>query len=283
MNTSLKDFYQEYLIACVSKQCRQTKLHIDKYRQFFANNRHSAGFSENIKEATFAMTIKKAEGCRVYDLDDNEYLDITMGFGVHLFGHSPSFIKEAILQQLDNSSALGPIYTNAAETAELICTITKNDRCAFFNSGTEAVMVALRLARAVTGKNKIVIFEGCYHGTLDPLLAMKQHPATQEAITSVPGISQSLVQDTILLKFGDEASIQFIKEHSVQIAAVLTEPVRSRHPEEIDPSFLYLLQATCAENNIAFILDEIITGFRIANGGKKSIFHSMRILSPTEK
>jgi glutamate-1-semialdehyde aminotransferase len=272
MNISLKDFYQEYLIHCLNKQCKKTKLHIDKYKQFFANNRHSAGFSESLKEATFAMAIHKAVDARVFDLDGNAYLDLTMGFGVHFFGHSPLFIKDAILQQLNESAALGPLYINAAETAELICTMTKNDRCAFFNSGTEAVMVALRLARAATGKYKIVIFEGCYHGTHDSLLAMKQHPVTQEAVTSVPGISQSLVQDTILLKFGEKASLDFIEQHGSQIAAVLTEPVRSRHPEEINPLFLHQLQNTCSQNNIAFILDEVITGFRLANGGAKEYF-----------
>lgn len=269
---SLKDAYEHHLIACIDQQCAQTKKHIDRHRAHFANNRHVSGFSNGWKQLTFALCAAKAEGAYVYDMDGHAYLDITMGFGVHLFGHSPSFIKKAIHDQLEKNASLGPVDAGAGEVAQVICAMTQNERCAFFNSGTEAVMVALRLARAGTGKNKVVIFEGAYHGTLDALLVMKQHPATQEAIANVPGISQSLVQDTLLLSFGKKESLDFIEEHAGEIGAVLTEPVRSRFPEEINPDFLHRLQEVCAAHGIAFILDEVITGFRVANGGAKQVF-----------
>jgi glutamate-1-semialdehyde aminotransferase len=150
--------------------------------------------------------------------------------------------------------------------------MTSQERCAFFNSGTEAVMVATRLARAATGKNKTVIFEGAYHGTLDALLVMKRDPFSQKATANIPGITNAQVQDTYLLKFGDPASLAFISEHADEIAAVLTEAVQSRHPELVDPLFLEQLQGICKQNNIAFILDEIITGFRLCNGGAKKYF-----------
>ena len=269
---NLKDVYEQYVIACISKQCRQTKEHIDAHRGHFANNRHVSGFSEGWKQLTFALCADKAEGAYIYDTDGNQYLDCTFGFGVHLFGHAPAFLKKAIQDQLEKNMSLGPVSVLAGEVAALISRMTGNERCAFFNSGTEAVMVGLRLARAATGKNKIVIFEGGYHGTHDSLLVMKQHPATQEAIANVPGISQSLVQDTILLPFGHEKSLRFIEEHAEDIAAILTEPVRSRFPEETDPAFLHRLQQVCAVQGIAFILDEVITGFRMANGGAREVF-----------
>lgn len=270
--TNLKDIYEKYVIACISKQCDKTKKHINSYRSVFANNRQSAGFTDDWKQITFALCADKAEGAYLYDMDGNKYLDLTMGFGVHLFGHSPVFIKEVILQQLSKGISLGPICPEVGETAKMICSMTKNDRCAFFNSGTEAVMVALRLARARTGKNKIVVFEGAYHGTHESVLVMKYHPATQEAIANVPGITSSMVQDTILLKFGDLNSLRFIHDHASEIAAIITEPVRSRFPEEVNPAFLNQLDQVCKENKIAFILDEVITGFRIGNGGAKHLF-----------
>ena len=272
MHFDLKNIYEQHLIDCIQQQCPVSKNYIDQNRNHFASNRHSSGFSDALKELTFALTGNRSEAAYVYDLDGNKYIDITMGFGVHLFGHSPAFIKEAITQQMENGMALGPVNSNAAETALIICQMTTNDRCAFFNSGTEAIMVALRLARAATGKNRIVIFEGAYHGTHDSLLIMKQHPVTKEAISHIPGISASMVQDTVILPFGSEESCRFIEKHCNEIAAVLTEPVRSRHPEEVNPDFLRQLQQICVTKNICFILDEVATGFRMANGGAKSIF-----------
>ncbi len=272
MKNRCQSAYQKHLIQCINAQCEKTKQHVGQHKAVFANNRHSAGFTEVLKELTFALVVNKARDAYIRDLDENEYLDISMGFGVHLFGHSPGFIKAAIGEQLSSGIALGPLYEHSAEAAERICNMTGNDRCAFFNSGTEAVMVALRLARAATAKDKIVIFEGAYHGTHDSLLAMKQHPVSQEAIANVPGISPALVKDTVLLKFGTAESLQYIESHAQQIAAVLTEPVRSRHPEEVNPAYLKELGRVCREHNIAFILDEVITGFRVSNGGAKALY-----------
>jgi glutamate-1-semialdehyde aminotransferase len=272
MRDELKKIYEQHVIKCIDNQCKNTKRNIDKHRNYFATNRHSAGFSDSWKQITFALCGQQASGAYIYDLDENKYLDIAMGFGVHLFGHSPSYIKEVINRQTERGISLGPIHPDAGETAHLLCRMTDNERCAFFNSGTEAVMVAMRLARAATSKNKIVIFEGSYHGTHDSLLAIKKNQITKEAIASIPGISHALVYDTILLSFGHTESLRFIAHHANEIAAVLTEPVRSRHPEEIYPEFLLQLQDICAHKKICFILDEVITGFRIANGGAKSVF-----------
>jgi|GEM_PF-6758022 len=268
---NLKEVYEQYLISVVKNQCSKTKAYVDQYRPVFANNRHSAGFTEAFKELTFALTIAKAEGAHVYDLDNNKYLDITMGFGVHLFGHSPTFLNDAISSQLEKGFSLGPLFEKTSLVAQLICKMTGNDRCAFYNSGTEAVMVALRIARAATGKKKTVIFEGSYHGTFDPLLAMKASNDSQ-AIANIPGITDSLIADTVLLPFGEERSLDYIFKHADEIAAVLTEPVRSRHPEDIQPDFLLKLENTCVQYEIAFVLDEIITGFRVSNGGAKELF-----------
>ena len=268
---NLREVYEQYLISVISKQCSNTKAYIDQYRPVLANNRQSAGFNEAFKELTFALTVTKTDGAHVYDMDENRYLDITMGFGVHLFGHSPSFIKEAISSQLEKGISLGPLFEDASLVAQLICKMTGNERCAFYNSGTEAVMVALRLARAATGKKKTVIFAGSYHGTYDPLLAMKVN-GESNAVANIPGITDSLVADTVLLPFGEERSLDYIIKHADEIAAVLTEPVRSRHPECVQPDFLFGIEEICDQFKIAFVLDEIISGFRVASGGAKELF-----------
>lgn len=272
MTATLKNIYRQHLADCIGRQCSATKQHIDRYRRQLANNRQSAGFSDTLKQLSFALCADRSNGAYVHDLDGNEYLDISMGFGVHLFGHSPGFITQALQQQLQKGYSVGPVHSLAGEVAGLLCGMTGNERCAFFNSGTEAVMVALRLARAATGKPKVVVFEGAYHGTHDQLLAIKKEPSTQRALAGVPGIGQSMLDDTILLEFGSEASLRFIAEHADTIAAVMTEPVRSRHIESVQPDFLLQLQHTCRHHGIALVLDEIITGFRLCNGGAKAWF-----------
>src|SRR5690348_13879499 len=97
---TLNHIYQQHLSACISRQCAATKKHIDAHRARFANNRHSSGFSESMKQLTFTLCMERASGAEVYDIDGNKYADITMGFGVHLFGHSPAFITDALQQQL---------------------------------------------------------------------------------------------------------------------------------------------------------------------------------------
>jgi glutamate-1-semialdehyde aminotransferase len=269
----LSQVYTDHLISCINKQCKKSKEHIDAYRDIFSNNRNAAGLSKVLKEIIFTIGVNNAAGAYFTSLDNNTYLDITMGFGVHLFGHKVNFLEAAICQELQRGLALGPLYENAAEVAALIHHMTGVERSAFYNSGTEAVMVAMRLARAATNKSKIVIFEGSYHGTHDSLLALKSDAVSKTALNTIPGIIKKFTDATILLPYGTEASLNFIQANAHEIAAVLTEPVQSRHLEYLNPSFLVKLRQVTAVNKIIFILDEIITGFRIANGGAAAYFN----------
>ena len=269
---ALKDTYINYLVNLINIRCSKTKEHIDEYRPYLSNNRNLANFNEKLKELIFTMGVRDAEGAYFTDLNDNQYLDFTMGFGVHLFGHKVDFLEKAIVEQLKKGIALGPLYREAAEVSKLIQELTSVERCAFYNSGTEAVMVAMRIARAVTQKNKVIIFEGSYHGTHDSLLAMKPDPSTQMAVTSILGVTQNAVDNTIILKYGEQDTLDFITQNANEVAAVLTEPVMSRHPELVNHTFLKELRTVCTKGEVALIFDEVITGFRLDNGGAAKLF-----------
>lgn len=268
----LRDTYLRYLTDTIDQQQHKTKQHVDTSRALLSNNRNASGFSAKLKELIFTQQIQSAEGGYVTDLNGNQLLDITMGFGVHLFGHKVTWLEQAMQNQLEAGYALGPLYPHTAQVAELLHNMTGLPRFAFYNSGTEAVMVAMRLARAVSGKNHIVIFEGAYHGTHETVLVHRHQKTTHIARSDVPGVPQAFLDYTYQCHYGDPASIDFIAEHADNIAAVLIEPVQSRHPKRCSPEFLQQLRNVTQEQNIALVFDEVITGFRAHNGGAAQLF-----------
>lgn len=260
------------MLHLLSEKNRLTKQHTQDYRKCFALNRNAAGFSKESKEFTYTLVCDRADGPYVYDIDGNEYIDLTMGFGSILFGHNYQPIRKAIEEQLTKSWSVGPISPLAGILSKEISEATGVERVAFFNSGTEAVMVALRIAKAVTKKNHFVFFKGAYHGTFDTLLSLKKDPVTHLAKEIVPGVTQSILNESYLLEYGSEESLEFIKRHKDEIAAVLTEPVQSRNPSLQPRAYLHELRKITEENNIALIFDEVITGFRIDLGGCQQYF-----------
>ncbi|MBL7827474.1 MAG: aminotransferase class III-fold pyridoxal phosphate-dependent enzyme [Saprospiraceae bacterium] len=249
-----------------------TKAHTQNYRNVFALNRNAAGFNKEMKEIVYTLVCDRTDGPFVYDLDENEYIDLTMGFGSILFGHNYAPIREAIEKQLQISWSVGPISPLAGKLSAEISKATGVQRVAFFNSGTEAVMVALRLAKAITHKKYFVFFKGAYHGTFDTLLSLKTDPVTHLAKEIVPGVTQSILNESYLLEYGAEESLEFIKNHKDEIAAVLTEPVQSRNPAFQPREYLQELRNVTEENDIALIFDEVITGFRVDIGGSQQHF-----------
>lgn len=257
-------------ISSINQMTSKTKEQVQKYRRYLADNRVSAGFRPNTKEMIYPIHCVKAKGSEFYDIDGNKFLDFTMGFGVNLFGHSPDFINEEMKKQFELGLCVGPQSHLAGEVAQLFCELTGSERVAFVNSGTEAVMTAIRLARAATKKSKIVIFDGSYHGHFDGVLAKGS-----KNISSMPvaaGITQNIVNDVIVLEYGNDKSLEIIKERASELAAVIVEPVQSRFPELQPKEFLKKLRAITENNQVAFIWDEVITGFRIAPGGAQEYF-----------
>jgi len=257
----------------LSQKNRLTKQHTQNFRKCFALNRNAAGFSKEMKEMIYTLVCDKADGPFVYDIDGNEYIDLTMGFGSILFGHNYLPVRNAIEEQLTKSWSVGPISPLAGILSKEISKATTVERVAFFNSGTEAVMVALRIAKAITKKNYFVFFKGSYHGTFDSLLSLKSDPVTHLAKEIVPGVTQSMLNESYLLEYGSEESLEFIKKNKDQIAAVLTEPVQSRNPALQPREYLHELRKLAEENNIALIFDEVITGFRTDIGGCQKHFN----------
>lgn len=260
------------LIARLTQRTQTSKQYAQTYRPVLADNRTSVGFRFSIKEMLYPIVAQRSQGPYIWDLDGNRLLDVTMGFGVHFFGHNPTFIQDALTQQVAEGFQLGPQSLLVGEVSMLIRDITGMERAAFCTSGTEAVMLSVRIARAVTGKSKIVIFSGSFHGTFDGVLARVQPQNKALAMPIAPGIPESLVEDVFVLDYGDEQSLAVIREHASELAAVLVEPVQSRHPDVQPHSFLQQLRAITAEADIALIFDETITGFRILPGGAQEWF-----------
>lgn len=241
------------------------------YRRVLSDNRVSAGFRPLLKELVYPILAEKAEGAYLTDIDGNAYVDFTMGFGVHLFGHSPEFVANAIREQLGRGMPIGPQSPMAGRVAELVCELTGHERAVFCNSGTEATMTALRLARAKTGREKVVIFKNSYHGTFDGFLA-RTAPGGTGARPASLGTPASAVQDTVVLDYCSEEALRYVAEHHTEIAAVVVEPVQSRAPSLRPGPFLKQLREITRENGVALIFDEIIAGFRCAPGGAQEYF-----------
>ena len=250
-----------------------TRQHTQDFRQYLALNRNAAGFSKEMKELIYTLVCDKADGPFVYDIDGNEYIDLTMGFGSILFGHNYLPVRKAIEEQLTKNWSVGPVSPLAGILSKEISKATGVERVAFFNSGTEAVMVALRIAKAITKKKYFVFFKGAYHGTFDSLLSLKNDPVTHLAKEIVPGVTQCMLNESYLLEYGSDESLEFIKKHKDDIAAVLTEPVQSRNPELQPFEYLHELRKITEENDISLIFDEVITGFRADIGGCQKLFN----------
>lgn len=267
------DEHLNNLIVEYNKKTPKSKLLTQRYREVLADNRASAGFRLSTKEMIYPIIGTRSEGAYIWDKDNNKYIDFTMGFGTNLFGHTPSFIQNALIEQIGTGFQIGPQTELAGEVAQLMTELTGHERVAFCNSGSEAIMTAIRLARAVTNNNKIVIFHGSYHGVFDGVLARRT--SENKLAISVPiaaGTPESFVSDVFVLDFGDEESLQVIQEYLGELAAIIVEPVQSRHPELQPKEFLRNLRKMTESAGVALIFDEVITGFRIGSGGAQKYF-----------
>jgi glutamate-1-semialdehyde aminotransferase len=264
----IKDFIEKY-----NKKTINSKNDMAMYRPVHAHDRNSWGFRSYWKELIYPIVAKESKGSKIWDLDGNEYVDVTMGYGVNLFGNNPEFIKDALKNALNfNLPPLGPASEIAGEVSSLICELTGVERVAFYNSGTEAVMVALRLARAITRRSKIVVFSGSYHGVSDPVLTVANPEDELHSLPVSPGIFEGAVNDVITLAYNNPHSLEIIRQNIDDIAAVLVETVQSRRPDLQPKKFLMQLREITEKSGAALIFDEIITGFRIGIGGAQQWF-----------
>lgn len=271
--TEKQKLYLQSLVESFEKKTATSKKLTQEYRSVWANGRAIQGFSKAWKEMIYPIIASKAKGSKMWDIDGNEYVDFAMGFGVNLFGYNDPYIKQAIEDYLEDGVILGALTQTPGEVAELISEITGVERVAFCNSGTEAVMNLVRIARTTTAKDMIALFSGAFHGTFDGVYVLKDaSSSTEYAIPLSLGTPINMAKDIIILEYGEDNSLEIIKEHAGELAAVLVEPVQSRNPDLQPGEFLHALRKITSDMGIALIFDEIITGFRVHAGGAQAHF-----------
>jgi len=222
------------------------------------------------------LFIKKGDGPYITDADDNQYVDYVGSYGPLILGQNDPDVKEAIIKALENGTTFGASTENEIVLAELVKEAFPGiDKVRFVNSGTEAVMSAVRLARAFTKKNKIIKFAGCYHGHSDFLLAQAGSGLLTLSIPGSAGVPESVVADTVIVPYNDiEAVSHALEENKGQIAAVLIEPVPGNMglvlPEK---DFLQKLRELTTAENVLLICDEVMSGFRQSFGGAQHYYN----------
>ncbi|WP_260739996.1 non-ribosomal peptide synthetase/type I polyketide synthase [Tunturiibacter lichenicola] len=261
--------YLDTLIAKYEKRTPGSKGLTDKARVHLADPRAVAGFRPQWKEMVYPLVTDRAKGSRIWDVDGNEYIDIVNGYGAIMFGHSPQFVLDAVRQQIELGVAIGPQSPLAGEVAAQICELTGNDRVTFCNTGSEAVMAAIRVARTVTGRDRIIYFAGDYHGTFDEVLVRNTPRGT---VPLAPGIPIANTGNVVVLEYGADASLDYIRQNASEIAAVLIEPVQTRNPGLQPIAFIKTVREITEQAEIALIIDEVVTGFRLAPGGVQQAF-----------
>jgi len=214
--------------------------------------------------------IRSAKGAYLFDEDGNRYIDYIASWGPMILGHAVPEVVKAIQEQAANSTSYGAPTVLEIEMAELVNSMVPNvDLIRMVSSGTEACMSAIRLARGYTGKNKIIKFEGCYHGHADSFLVKAGSGLATFDIQTVPGVTAGVSVDTLTCAYNDvEGVTQLVAEHKGHIAAIIVEPVAGNMGCILPaPGFLESLRQICDEENIVLIFDEVMTGFRLAKGG----------------
>ena len=259
------------LVRRYNHRTAKSKDHAQRHRAHFCDPRTAGNFRQLWKEMVYPIVCARSHGARIWNVDDNEYLDVTMGFGANYLGHSPDFVVNAVEEQMRRGIEIGPQSPLAGEVAEMICELTGMERATFCNTGSEATMAAFRAARTVTGRDKIVYFRGDYHGIFDEVLGRPALVNGQAgAVPIAPGIPH--LANVMVLQYGSQAALETIRQHAHEIAAVMVEPVQSRRPHLQPREFLYELRRLTEQRDIALIFDEIITGFRVAPGGAQQHF-----------
>ncbi|HHV29801.1 glutamate-1-semialdehyde 2,1-aminomutase [Acetivibrio mesophilus] len=219
--------------------------------------------------------IKKAKGARIYDVDGNEYIDYVGSWGPMILGHSHPKVLEAISKTMVDGLSFGAATELEVQMAELILELVPSiEMVRMVNSGTEAVMSALRVARGYTKREKIIKFAGCYHGHADNMLVKAGSGALTNGIPNSGGVTEGAAKDTLIARYNDIDSVRILFEQNKgSIAAVIVEPVAANMgvvpPED---NFLGKLRKLCDEEGALLIFDEVITGFRLAIGGAQQYF-----------
>jgi len=218
--------------------------------------------------------IKQGNGCKIKDVDGNEYIDYVCSWGPLILGHSNPRVVNAVCEAAQKGTSYGACCEEEIKLAQLICeAIPSMEKVRMVNSGTEATMSAVRLARAYTGRNKILKFEGCYHGHADHFLIKAGSGLLTAGVPTSPGVPELLAQDTLVARYNDVNSVKEIfKQSGQEIAAIIVEPIAGNMGLVLPrDEFLWNLRKITEEYGSLLIFDEVITGFRTCYGGYQNI------------
>lgn len=218
---------------------------------------------------TYPRFLAEGRGSHVIDVDGNEYIDLICSWGPLILGHCHQAVEEAVLEAVRHGLSFGAPTEIEVKMAELVTKMTGTEMVRMVNSGTEAVMSALRLARGATGRSKIIKFAGCYHGHSDSMLVKAGSGALTGGAPDSAGVPAEMAADTLTARYNDAASVRSLLEANPgQVAAVIVEPVAANMgvvPPQ--PGFLEALRGLCDAYGALLIFDEVITGFRLSAGG----------------
>ncbi len=219
--------------------------------------------------------VARAEGARIWDVDGNEYIDYVGSWGPAILGHAPKVVVEAVREAATRGLSFGIPNPLEVEMAELICNwMPSIEKVRMVNSGTEATMSCIRLARAFTGRDKIIKFDGCYHGHADALLVKAGQRRAHARPPDSAGVPPAFADLTISLPFNNAELVEeSVSENKNEIAAIIIEPIPANaglyFPRE---NFLSILREECTSNDALLIFDEVMTGFRVARGGAQEVY-----------
>ena len=222
----------------------------------------------------YPIFIKRGNGSKLYDEDENEYVDMIGSWGPMILGHNYPKVLEVVKRELENGTSFGLPTKKEVELAELVKSCFPSiEKLRLTTSGTEAAMASVRVARAFTGKNKIIKFEGCYHGHSDSLLVKAGSGLLTFAHQDSNGITEGVVKDTITLPFGDFEKLKETLENDDDIACVIIEPIPANMGLiETEKEYLEKVRKITKEKNVVLIFDEVISGFRVSLGGAQKVF-----------
>ncbi|MEM6386095.1 MAG: amino acid adenylation domain-containing protein [Pseudomonadota bacterium] len=271
--TSEQRAHIDALVARFNARTPKSKALTQQYRQYHADPRTAAGFNRLWKDAVYQVVSHRSKGSRFIDVDGNEYLDLLNGFGPGFFGHTNEMVVDPVQERLNRGFEVGPQHLEAMEAAQLFCEVTGNERASFVCTGSEAVYAAMRLARTVTNRDKIVIFQRDYHGNFDEVLVRglegKDGPRT---LPLTPGIPRASVENIVVLPYGTPQSLDWIRAHADTLAAVVVEPVQSRRPEWRPAEFVREVRRITERSGALMVMDEVVTGFRFGPRGAQAYF-----------
>ncbi|MGE5451537.1 MAG: amino acid adenylation domain-containing protein [Acidobacteriota bacterium] len=268
--TPAQQRWLDEFVARYNARTGRSKSFSQDHRKLMADPRVVTGFNPLWKDLVYPIVVDRSKGSRLWDIDGNEYIDLLSCFGANLLGYQPDDLVQAMVAQLQAGIEVGPQHPMAAEVAALIAEFTGMERVAFCNTGSEAVMGAMRMARTVTGRKTIAIFTNSYHGIFDEVVVRGTRQL--RSLSAAPGILASAVENVLVLDYASDAALQVLRDRGHELAAIMIEPIQNRYPTLQPREFVQALRHIADQAGCALIFDEVVTGFRVAPGGAQEFY-----------